>query len=252
MPATMNTQTTTTLHPALTYQHVALIDSTNAYLLDTKQPCNQLISADRQSAGRGRRQQKWVDEGTSLLFSLSTEFSPAIDVSPWAIQVAITTAQALQNHTKQRLKIKWPNDLYTQNSTGEYGKFAGILVESTLGKSGKMVTGLGINLAPLATDIHSDYPVAHLQTQTDRQTLLFDLANELYWAWQAFLEQPNIDPVQFAQYDYLAGNMLLATNTNNDEQTIGQGAGINPQGQLLLQQHGRLSTLMSQQRIRLI
>ncbi|MBS9778168.1 MAG: biotin--[acetyl-CoA-carboxylase] ligase [Gammaproteobacteria bacterium] len=242
----------TMLHPALRHQHFKCIDSTNAYLLQNPQLKNQLISTDEQSAGRGRRQQKWVDEGESLLFSLSLEFPIGIDVTPWALQVALTTIETLIPFTQQRLKIKWPNDLYAQNRNGEYGKFSGILVESTMGQIGRMVTGIGINLAPLKNSIESDYPLSYLQTEENKQHILFSLANELYWAWQSFLEKPQVCPGQFAKHDYLANNMILATNTNNNKQTIGQSSGINHHGQLLVQQHGCLTPLTSQQSIRLL
>ncbi len=115
-----------------------------------------------------------------------------------------------------------------------------------------MVTGIGINIAPLSNDVASEYPISYLRIDADKQELLFALANELYWAWQDFLTRPCVCPETFARYDYLAGNMLLATNPNNNEQTIGQGSGINAQGQLLLQQHGQITALTSQQSIRLL
>ena len=240
------------LHSDITYQHFEIIDSTNAFLMQSEQPINQLVSADKQSTGKGRRKQKWVDEGTSLLFSLSTQFDVGIDFSAWPLQVAISLIETLLAMTSQRIKIKWPNDLYTQNASGKYGKCAGILAESSLGKTGKMVTGVGLNFAPLSHPIASDYPISHLSIEKDKKDCLFILSNALYEAWKAFLSSASIDPKTFAKYDYLAGNMLIATDTNTHQQTIGQAVGVNHKGQLLIQQHGRIATLTSQQKIRLI
>lgn len=240
------------LHPAITHCHFSEIDSTNSHLMRSSSPCPQLISADTQTAGRGRRQQQWVDEGRSLLFSLATAFDTCTDVSAWSIQVAITLAAELQAFTKQRLLIKWPNDLYTTVAKGGYGKLAGILVESSIGKSGKMVTGVGINLSPLHSQITCDYPLAYLHTNADNSTLLNSLANALYRQWQEFLTTPTVDEQDFARYDMLFGKSLLATDSNTGKETVGQGHGINAKGQLLIQQHGDLQALTSLQRIRLI
>lgn len=265
-----DTQFSPQLHPALRHRHFNVIDSTNACLMQADAPCNQLVSADRQTAGRGRRQQQWVDEGDSLLFSLSTAFSPDQDISAWSIQVAITLVETLKAFTQQRLFIKWPNDLYVpiksshsnDNSNNnnsdnkysdysEYGKCAGILVESNIGRSGKMVTGIGINLAPIHTKIDSDYAVAYLNIAVDKHSLLIALANELFWAWQDFLTHTTVNPDTFAAYDLLMDKQLCATDSSNGKETIGQGAGINQRGQLRILQHNQLLTLSTQQRIRL-
>lgn len=243
---------TTVLHPAIRYQHFETIDSTNTYLMQNTIACPYLVSTDTQTAGHGRRKQAWVDEGKSLLFSFATEFEPSVHIGAWSVQVAITLAQTLEKFTQQQILIKWPNDLYVKNAQGEYGKCIGILTESSIGKQGKMVTGIGINLAPIATDIDSDYALAHLDIAIGRQELLFNIANELYWQWQDFLVTPSVKPIDYVKYDMLSGEMLLATDLHSGEETIGQGSGIDEQGQLLIQQYGCLVPLATQHRIRFI
>ncbi|PID66377.1 MAG: biotin--[acetyl-CoA-carboxylase] ligase [Gammaproteobacteria bacterium] len=243
---------TVTLHPAITHRHFAVIDSTNAYLMKNELPCPYLVSADTQTAGHGRRQQAWIDEGKSLLFSLATAFDAHINVGAWSVQVALTLAKILENVTEQALLIKWPNDLYVKNDSGEYGKCAGILTESSIGKQGKMVTGAGINLAPIKGVIDSDYAIASVDICVDDSVLLIQIANELYWQWQDFIQSPAVSPEHYARYDMLSGEMLLATNLHNHRESVGQACGINAQGQLLLQQHGGLLALTTQHHIRLL
>ncbi len=242
---------TAVLHPAITYRHFTCIDSTNAYLMSNELPCPYLVSAGTQTAGHGRRQQAWVDEGNSLLFSLATAFIPPLNVGAWAVQVAITLANILPTFSDQHFFIKWPNDLYVKNVDGSYGKCAGILAESSIGRQGKMVTGVGINLSPLQTIINSDYAIAHINVSVNYSVLLKHLANELYWQWQDFLQSPAVNPEAYARYDMLLDKMLLATDMHNNKEIVGQGCGINEQGQLLLQQHGRLVELTTQHHIRL-
>ncbi len=241
-----------TLNPQLSYRHFEQIDSTNTYLMDSQQPINQLVSADVQLCGRGRRQQKWIDEGESLLFSLSTELPSHLNVNAWPVQVAITLVSTLSTISQEKLFIKWPNDLYVKNSKKELGKCAGILVESSIGKHNKIVTGVGINLAPLTNVPNSDYPVAHLSLTMDKQSAVICLGNALFEAWQLFIKNPHIKPEIYQKHDMLANQTLIAFNSNNNQETIGIGLGVNAQGQLLTQQAGRITTLTSQQRIRLI
>lgn len=242
------------IHPQLTWTHFTSLNSTNTYLLDNDQPCYQLVSADHQTQGRGRRQQVWVDEGNSLLMSLSTAFPAKTNVSAWAIQVAICLAKSLSLHTEQPIKIKWPNDLYTLTHQHQWGKFAGILIESTLGKTGKMVTGVGINLATLSQQatIKADYPVAALNSQLEKRALIVHLGNALFSTWQTFITQPEVDPSIYRDYDLLADRLITTISVNNRQTETGLGAGINRQGQLLLSQPDKTLVITSQQRIRIL
>ncbi len=240
------------LNPQLSYRHFDQIDSTNSYLMDSQQAINQLVSADIQHNGRGRRQQKWVDEGESLLFSLSTALPCGINVNAWPVQVAITLAQTIKTISQDKPFIKWPNDLYVKNQHNQLGKCAGILVESSIGKHNKIVTGVGMNLAPLKHAPKADYPVAHLSLLMDKQSAVICLGNALFEAWETFIQAPQVSPEIYHPYDMLANQTFIAFDNNTDEETIGIGMGINEQGELLVQQAGRITTLTSQQRIRLI
>lgn len=240
------------LHPALSWQHFSEIDSTNAYLLAANQPCNQLVSADHQTAGRGRRQQAWVDENDSLLMSLSTTFPNNTDLSAWAVQVAITLTETLSPLTRQPIKIKWPNDLYTLTERYRWGKLAGILIESSIGKNGKMVTGVGINLSGIASDIPADYPIASLSTTWEKHALIPHLGNALFSAWQNFIVTPQTNPHTYQQHDLLIGKTLKATDMHTNESHVGIGSGINEHGYLLLTLPNKTVALTSQQRIRIL
>lgn len=243
-------------HPDLHYQHIDCIDSTNAFLLRPDQDANQLLSAETQTYGYGRQKSRWVDEGNSLLFSLSTSFVADRDLSAWPIQVALVLSKLFNhldyNNNNTIYQIKWPNDIYRQNDHGDWGKCTGILVESTIGSIGKMVTGVGINLSPLKETITHDYPTSYFSTTMDKTTLTIILGNALYLAWKQFVQQPKVNPKQFAQFDYLKDKPLVATNLHNQSQQRGLGAGINTQGHLQLQQEQQRITLAGQYRIRMV
>lgn len=255
------------LTSALKWRHVDCVDSTNHFLLDSRQPPNQLFSTNRQTQGRGRRGQTWTDNGDSALFSLSAAFPVATDISAWPIQVAITLADSLNRLLKTAdnetaVCIKWPNDLYTPclaSRRNEWGKCGGILVESNVGSTpngqGKVVTGIGLNLAPLPQIRQSDYPITHLpltisQLFDDKTQLIAVLANRLWAAWQAFIKQPTVDPSLYQNWDLLHGKSLNATDVHHYTVTQGIGVGINANGHLLIQQADQTVALSAQQRIR--
>ena len=100
-------------------------------------PAGTLISADFQTAGRGRRGAPWVaPPGSSVLMSLILR--PAVMLPP--AQLAILTGAGVANGLcalEIAAEIKWPNDLYVHDR-----KVAGILVETT---GDAVVVGVGIN-----------------------------------------------------------------------------------------------------------
>lgn len=238
-----------TLSSSLTWQHFDIIDSTNNYLLAADQPVNQLVSAERQTQGRGRRKKQWIDGGKSLLFSLSTTFNPQLDVSAWPVQVAMILTQVLTPLTPFPIQIKWPNDLYILDAQQQWGKCAGILIESSIGKQTKMVTGVGLNLAPIK-NIDTDYPVGHITTSVDKDLLLILLANELFTGWKNFLLNPLVNPNKFIAMDYLRSKTFSAIDAHTQQTHHGIGIGINTQGHYQLQQGQQTIVLSSQQHIR--
>ena len=116
-------------------------ESTNTYakaLLKSGEPCAPftLIYAENQTKGRGRLGRSWESKkGDTLCMSLIAPYphNPAI-----TLLCALGVHKALAKITDADIKIKWPNDLITENK-----KLCGILTESTDKYS---VIGIGINL----------------------------------------------------------------------------------------------------------
>jgi BirA family biotin operon repressor/biotin-[acetyl-CoA-carboxylase] ligase len=117
------------------------------------------ITAQRQTAGRGRRGRPWVSEPGNLYASLligdpaSPEHWPELSfVAALAVHDAVVE-RATQ--LKPQLTIKWPNDLLVSGR-----KFAGLLIEGEGGAEGAVAIGIGVNCASHPTD--TDYPAADL------------------------------------------------------------------------------------------
>jgi BirA family biotin operon repressor/biotin-[acetyl-CoA-carboxylase] ligase len=117
--------------------HHRLTDSTNARareLAIAGAPHGTLITADEQSAGRGRQGRSWsAAPGDALLMSLLVrDVQPLL---PLAAAVAVSEALAPLDAA-----IKWPNDVWIERR-----KVAGILLEGRP-QEGWAVVGVGLNV----------------------------------------------------------------------------------------------------------
>jgi len=124
-------------------------DSTNARLLlrAADAPSALVLVADRQTAGRGRRERSWesTPEG-SLTFSLLWHLPPE-KIGGLSLAIGLALLRALNKFGARHLALKWPNDLLFTPPEAEPGKLAGILVElATSGKKMTVVIGIGLNL----------------------------------------------------------------------------------------------------------
>jgi BirA family biotin operon repressor/biotin-[acetyl-CoA-carboxylase] ligase len=110
-----------------------------------------LITADIQTAGRGRRGRVWWDaRGASLPFSLLLRPTLPLPRFPLlALAMACSVAEAGEEETGVPLAVKWPNDVLHRGR-----KLCGILAESRAGgPAGPMlVIGTGVNVNQLPDD----------------------------------------------------------------------------------------------------
>jgi BirA family biotin operon repressor/biotin-[acetyl-CoA-carboxylase] ligase len=221
---------------------LSVIGSTNQYLLDR---LNELQSGDAcvaeyQQAGRGRRGRKWFSPfGANLYLSIywRLEQGPAAAVG-LSLVIGIVIAEVLQSLGADKVRVKWPNDLYLQDR-----KLSGILVELT-GKTGdaaQIVSGAGINLAMrrVESDVVNQgwISLQEAGVSIDRNALAARLIKELRAGLQLF-EQEGLAP-------YLSRWEKLDNFLNRpvkliigDKEIFGISRGIDTQGALLLEQDG--------------
>ncbi len=133
-----------------------VIDSTNQYMLEriAELKSGDTCLAEYQSAGRGRRGRQWISPfGCNIYLSMywRLEQGPAAAVG-LSLVVGIVIAEVLNRISQEKVKVKWPNDLYMNDK-----KLAGILVELT-GKTGDaahIIIGVGINIGMNNNNIES-------------------------------------------------------------------------------------------------
>lgn len=105
-----------------------------------------LITADRQTAGRGRLGRRWIaPSGSGVLLTRvcmrKAEQDSAL-VNRLVLSAAVATAHVVEETTGLRspeVEIKWPNDVLIRGK-----KAAGILVEL---RDGAAIVGVGMNVA---------------------------------------------------------------------------------------------------------
>ncbi|HEY4186502.1 MAG TPA: biotin--[acetyl-CoA-carboxylase] ligase [Polyangia bacterium] len=131
--------------------HVATATSTNdlaAAEARAGAPAGTLVTADSQTAGRGRLGRTWhAEPGANLTFSVVLRPSrPAAEIPPLTLLAGAALAHALEALGFQA-RVKWPNDVLLRPD-GRPRKVAGILTEAaTVGSEvGHVVVGIGLNV----------------------------------------------------------------------------------------------------------
>ncbi|CQH45082.1 bifunctional biotin--[acetyl-CoA-carboxylase] ligase/biotin operon repressor BirA [Yersinia mollaretii] len=219
-----------------------VVDSTNQHLLDRigELKSGDACVAEYQQAGRGRRGRQWVSPfGANLYLSMfwRLEQGPAAAMG-LSLVVGIVMAEVLHKLGAEKVRVKWPNDLYLNDK-----KLAGILVELT-GKTGdaaQLVIGAGINLTMRESTtnvINQDW--INLQEAgviIDRNKLTAELLSELRLAVVKF-ENEGLSAFisRWREMDnYLDRPVKLIIG---NQEIYGVARGIDQQGALLLEQDG--------------
>lgn len=118
------------------------LSSTNDYLrrkLDAEE--YDVIIAKKQTSGRGKRGRVWISNEGSALFSFTVEYKEEIlnRITIFSGYIVYTILKSFLNESNNdRLKFKWPNDVYYENK-----KICGILCEKV---RNNIVVGIGINI----------------------------------------------------------------------------------------------------------
>jgi BirA family biotin operon repressor/biotin-[acetyl-CoA-carboxylase] ligase len=126
------------------------IDSTNSYLrqLSTRKVLDDytVVVASHQTNGRGQMGTQWDSQvAKNLMVSVYKDIS-FVDIEHHfyiSIVVSLSVFEALKSFHIKKLKVKWPNDILSENK-----KIAGILIENVI-KQNKMqasIIGFGLNV----------------------------------------------------------------------------------------------------------
>ena len=162
------------------------IDSTNSYLKRealSGAPHGTVVTADLQTAGRGRMNRSFVSPAGRGVY-LSVLFRPGLppaELMGATGMAAVAVCRAIEKVCDARPKIKWTNDLVLNGK-----KLCGILTEMALdGETVSLVVGAGVNVSHSVEDFGPE--VASLATSlamegyaVSRGELIAAMIEELY------------------------------------------------------------------------
>lgn len=212
------------------------VDSTNTRLLQSAASAKkQVLLAEQQTAGRGRRGHRWFSPpATNLYLSLATTLPGGLaQSSGLGLVTSIAAAETLQQMGLSHIKVKWPNDLTVHGH-----KLGGILIETDhpAPKMVRAVIGLGINVAMShiqAADITQPWTdlVTQLKKPIDRNQLAAKILNTLIPAIGSY-ENTGFSPLRrrYAALDCLLGRQIILEQQG--ERQIGIADGLSQDGGL--------------------
>ncbi len=236
------------------------LESTNAALLERTglaPGLADLLLAEYQSAGRGRRGRAWLAPlGGAICMSLGWSF-PEVprDLAALGLAVGVCARRALAAWSREAITLKWPNDLTIADR-----KLGGILIEMRAESEGPayVVIGLGVNVAlgrrlreqveALGT-VPTDLEAAGADA-VPRNAIVADLVSEIVEGLVRF-QRDGLRPfiAEWKEADVLRGRPITvhagAGSDVSGAATRGIARGIDGSGALLVETRDGLQKLVS-------
>ncbi|GAD03740.1 bifunctional biotin--[acetyl-CoA-carboxylase] ligase/biotin operon repressor BirA [Agarivorans albus] len=227
------------------------VDSTNAWLMSNIDCVEhgQVVLAEYQSAGRGRRGRAWQTPYAgqlcmSLLWRLQDGIEAAMGLS---LAVGLAIVEALEKAGFKDLGLKWPNDIYLGGK-----KLGGVLIElqGHANSEVSLVVGLGVNVRVASLQAEQiDQAFAQLETnakpplnRTDLAIAIVESLNQMFEVFRlqgfAALQQ------RWNRYDIFA-EQAVSLRFSEERQLKGTAKGVDKQGQLLLEINGQQQAFMA-------
>ena len=216
-------------------------------------PIGTVVFAESQTAGRGRRNNRWLaPRGRDLMFSLL--LAPAAAMEKWpriTTLAALAICKAIEAELPLQPRIKWPNDVYLNDR-----KVSGLLAETVTTRDGmRIILGIGLNVNALdfPPDLHATSLLKQLQPaairELDRNALANRLLNSLH---TEFARIDNDFPAAIAEVrerSWLIGRQIRCRAEGRE--VHGRVLDLNEEGHLMLElQDGSSLTLTSAEEIR--
>ncbi|MFC3092610.1 bifunctional biotin--[acetyl-CoA-carboxylase] ligase/biotin operon repressor BirA [Alteromonas sediminis] len=213
------------------------LESTNASMKsahDWQQ--GEVLLADIQTHGRGRRGRDWVAPvGSGLTFSMFWRFDQGHQsLTGLSLVVGVAICRALHRLGVVDVGVKWPNDIYSGMS-----KLGGVLVEleGQLGSSAACIIGVGLNINLENQNLYVDQPVIDiasiLNEEPDRNKFAGVIVSTMWETLQEF-EAKGFSAFQqeWQSYDVFQGKRIALSM--GERQVVGTGNGVDKSGALLL------------------
>ena len=214
------------------------INSTNTYLKQLAKDVEignwTIVTAESQTQGRGQVDTKWESEHSkNLLCSLLIKFERLEVKEQFYLNCAISLGiyNTLKRYELPELKIKWPNDIMSDNK-----KLGGILIENSLKnkKIYRSIVGIGLNInqeifpeyLPNATSLKKIF-----KSNFDRNTIL----DELIVSIKEQIELLNQNKFELLHKNYDEALYKIHVShifESKNQKFLGEIIGVNKKGEL--------------------
>ncbi len=215
------------LERLLDLPRVELLDSTTSTLdvahriAADAAPAGTLVIANEQTAGRGRDGKTWQSSaGAGIWLTLLERPADPSGLGVLSLRVGLAAAEALDRFASEPLRLKWPNDLYSDR-----GKVGGILVEARWHDQTFEWVAIGLGVNVNAPDNLTN--AAGLEHGTERLEVLEELVPALRAAAEATGPLTPEEREEFDARDMARGKACI-------QPAVGRVAGITPTGELLV------------------
>ncbi len=233
-------------------QHpIVVLPSTNSTNSDAKKmgidgaPHGTIVTADEQLTGRGRFGRSFVSPKGKGIY-LSVILRPKMDileVSFSTILTVIAVRRALKKFSKEKIQIKWVNDLYIGKK-----KISGILTELVSdmesGKVDFVVAGIGININAKEEDFPEEIrEIAGSVNvgETNRNKIIAKISDELLTIFEDFEKAKIIE--EYKKEQLLLGKQITFTKDEKNYRAIAKD--IDEDGGLIVESEGETMVLQS-------
>ncbi len=238
--------------------HVTVLDevgSTSDWLKQhaTELPLGSVVFTESQTAGRGRRENRWIaPRGKDLMFSQLLR--PEAPFEQWpriTTLAALAICKAIEAELPLQPRIKWPNDIYLSDR-----KVSGLLAETVSTRDGMLlVLGIGLNVntrefSPgiVATSLLSELPTAPLG-ELDRNSLANRVLGSLDAEFQRIGDDFSSAIAEVRPRSWLLGRQIRAKAPQGE--VFGRVLDLNEEGHLILEfPDGNTHTLTSADEVR--
>lgn len=197
-----------------------------------------LILSDEQTKGRGRFNRNWSSsKGKGLWMSVVLRPNVSFAMIPkFNLFIALGIRDAIQAFSKDKVEIKWPNDIYINDK-----KVCGFLTEMVANADAveAIICGIGINLNHQEEDFsdiirHRATSIRlHYSEEINRYQFLKRLIEEIEKRYHQFLNSS----FETIRDEYIRTSNIWhrkLTFTENGEQFIGEAIDINNDGFLIV------------------
>lgn len=223
---------------------LAHVGSTNTMLLgraDTDGVAGRVLTAEVQTAGRGRRGRQWLSPfGRNLAVSIGFAVDrPPAELGALSLVVGVAVRDALVEYGLEGIELKWPNDVLMHGR-----KLAGVLIElAQASRPAQVVVGIGANVgcrAMIAGRV--DQIVADVAEQVERPSrnrLLAGIVNHVVAASARF-GAGGFAPFRRAweaadRYRGASVTLTLPAAKGPQDTVTGVASGVGPDGALRIE-----------------